>query len=89
MHSGSDNIELMINDKEDEVIEELFQSILSRYQIGLETSMEGSEFIFYFVNLLQCKCHRINFKCGGSYINHPDWIKNKKTAINDSSEKSN
>ena len=78
MHSGSDNIELMINDKEDEVIEELFQSILSRYQIGLETSMEGSEFIFYFVNLLQCKCHRINFKCGGSYINHPDWIKNKK-----------
>ena len=37
MHSKSDNIEIMINDKEDEVIKKLFQSILSRYQIGLET----------------------------------------------------
>ena len=36
MHSRSDNIELMINDREDDVIEELFQSILSRYQIRLE-----------------------------------------------------
>ena len=36
----------MINDKPDEVIEELFQSVLSRYQIGLETSTKGSDFIF-------------------------------------------
>ena len=45
MHSKSDNVKMMINDKEDEVIE-LFQSLLSRYQIGLETSMKGSDFIF-------------------------------------------
>ena len=37
MHSKSDNKEMMINDKKDEVIEEIFQSLLSRYQIGLET----------------------------------------------------
>ena len=37
MHSKSDNIEIMVNDKPDEVIEELFQSLLSRYQIGLRT----------------------------------------------------
>ena len=36
MHSKSDNIEIMINDKADEVVEELFQSFFSRYQIGLE-----------------------------------------------------
>ena len=29
MYSKSDNIEIMINDKADEVIEELFQSLLS------------------------------------------------------------
>ena len=46
VHSKSDNVELMINYKDDEVIEELFQSLLSPYQIGLETSMKGSEFIF-------------------------------------------
>ena len=39
MHSESDNIELMMNDKADKIIEELFQSLLSRYQIGLETLM--------------------------------------------------
>ena len=37
MHSKSDNKEMMINDKKDEVIEEIFRSLLSRYQIGLET----------------------------------------------------
>ena len=39
-HSKSDSIEIMINDKADEVIEELFQSILSSYQTELETSMK-------------------------------------------------
>ena len=52
MHSKSDNIEIMINDKADEVIEELFQSILFRYQIGSETSMTFSDFIFGCVYLL-------------------------------------
>ena len=46
MHSKSDNIEMMSNDKADELKEELFASLLSRYQIGLETSMKGSDFIF-------------------------------------------
>ena len=33
MHSKSDNIEIMINDKRDEVIENPFQSLLSGYQL--------------------------------------------------------
>ena len=52
MRSKSDNIEIMISDKADEVIEELFQSLLSRYQIGLETSMRVSDFIFDFIIVL-------------------------------------
>ena len=43
IHSESDNIKIMINDKADEVIEEIFQSLFSSYQIGLETLMKGSE----------------------------------------------
>ena len=35
MHSKSDDIEIMINDKADEVVENLFQSLLYRCQIGL------------------------------------------------------
>ena len=28
------------------------------------------------------KCHTVNFKRGGSYIDSPDWIKRKKATIN-------
>ena len=38
MYSKSNKIEIMINDKADEVTEELFQSPPSSYQIGLEIS---------------------------------------------------
>ena len=47
MHSKRDNIEIMKYDRVDEVIEDLFESIFIRYQIGFETSMRSSsDFIF-------------------------------------------
>ena len=48
----SDNIEIFVNHKADEVIEELFHSPLSRHQIGLVTSMKGRDFVFDCVHLL-------------------------------------
>ena len=48
----------MVNDKADEVTEELFESFFNRYQTGLETSMRISNFIFDCVHLLYCKCHK-------------------------------
>ena len=33
IHPKTDNIKIMINDKADEVTEELFHSLLSRYQL--------------------------------------------------------
>ena len=64
MHSRSNGIEIMINDKSDEIIEELFQLLLSRYQIALETSIRGSDFIFDCAHLLYYKCHKIDLKYG-------------------------
>ena len=58
MHLKSDNIEIMINDKPDEVIKELFDSLIKKYQIGLEKSMRGSDIIFDSLHLLYCKCHK-------------------------------
>ena len=52
MHSKSDNIQIMINEKADEVVEERFQSLLSRYQTGLETSIKDSYFDFDYFHLL-------------------------------------
>ena len=56
--------------------------LLSRHQIGIETQMRGSGLIFDCVNLFYYKCHKIDFKPGGSYIVSSDWIKNKKAKIN-------
>ena len=75
MDSRSYNIELMINDKE-------YFLLPSRCLMRLEAWMKGMDFIFDCVNLLQYKCHRINFKRFESYLDFPDWIKNKKAAIN-------
>ena len=66
MHSKSDNIEIMINDEADEVIQVLFQSLLFRYQIGLEILMKGSESVFDRVQLVYYNCHQINCE---SYVN--------------------
>ena len=46
MHTKSNDTEIMVGSETDEIIEELFKSLLQRYQEGLEESMEGSEFIF-------------------------------------------
>ena len=60
-----------------------FQSLLSRYQIGWETSIRGSDFIYSrSVYLLYYKCHKERFKRGRSDIDSPDWIKSKIAVIN-------
>ena len=46
IYPKSNNLEIVINDKADEVIEELFESLFSRYQISLETKMNSSNFIW-------------------------------------------
>ena len=68
MYSKSDNMEIIISVKEDKLIEELFQSLFSSYQIELETLTRSSCFIFHFLHLLYYTCHKTNFKWDRSYI---------------------
>ena len=82
MHSMSDNIKFTSYNDANETVDELFESLRSRYQENLERSMRGSDFIFDSVQLMYYKCHKVNFKRGGSYIDSPDWIKKKKVTIN-------
>ena len=42
IHSKSEIIEIVINNKADKVIEKRFESFRNRFQTGLETSMRGS-----------------------------------------------
>ena len=55
MHTTSDNIDIIIGSKTSEIIKKLFNSLLQKYQHGLEESMRGSEFIFDRVDLLYYK----------------------------------
>ena len=80
MHSKSDNIETMICDETDEVVKKRFDSLKNRYQNN-SLSMRASKFIFNYVQLLYYKCHTMNLNHGRSYIDSPDWIKNKKGTI--------
>ena len=59
MQSKSDSMEIMINDEADEVMKELFDSLKTKYQNNLE-SMKERKFVFDYVCLLYCKCHKIN-----------------------------
>ena len=75
IHSNSDNIEVMAYDNANKVIQEIFESLISRYQIGLETSMRSSGFIFDDINLLYYKFHKINFKWDAATICSNNCIK--------------
>ena len=78
MHSNSDNIKITSYNDANEVVDELFDSLCSRYQGNLETSMRERNFIFISVQMLYYKCHKINF----IYIYSPGWIKKKKETKN-------
>ena len=82
MHSSSGNIKFTPYSDANYVIDELFESVCSKYQVNLETSMTGSHFIFDSVQSIYYKCHRVNFILDGSYIDCSDWIKKKKATIN-------
>ena len=59
MLTKSDNIEIMMGSETDEIIKELFKSLLQRYQEGLEELMKGSEFIVDSVNVLYYDLNKI------------------------------
>ena len=67
MHSTSNNTEFMTYYNANDVVDELFELLLLRQQISIETSMRRSSFIFG-LQILYYKCHKINFKHSGSYI---------------------
>ena len=71
MHTRSDNEKLMNGSDTDEIIKELFKSLLQRYQENLQEKMRGSDFEFDGVNFLYYDFNKISISRGGSYIDSP------------------
>ena len=82
MCDKSDNFEIMMRGNTNKIIRNLFNSILRRYQGGLHESMRGSEFVFDYVESLNYIFHKVDLKRSGSYIETPEWLKNKGATIN-------
>ena len=80
MHTKSNNLEIMIGSETDEIIEDLFESFLQKYQEGLKVTR--SEFAYDSVDALYFNLNKVNLIRGGSYIDSSKWLKNKKTTIN-------
>ena len=71
MHTKSNNIEIMVGSKTDELIEGLFKYLLQRYQEGLEEPMKGSEFIFEFIIVYYHLQITSLKRTGSSYMDSP------------------
>ena len=82
MFTRSTPEEFMIGSETGEVAEKLIMSILQKYQDNLQNKMQGSDFIFNGINYLYYDLNRITISKGGSYIESPKRLKDKKCTIN-------
>ena len=57
-----DNIEIMMGTETNDIIKELFESFLKRYQKSLKEKMKDSNFVFESADLLYYSLHKITFK---------------------------
>ena len=62
MYTKSDNVEIMLVSKTDDIITECFDSLLQKYQKKLEETLRGSEFIPDSVDLLYYHLQKNKFK---------------------------
>ena len=72
----------MFGDDNDDIIEQLFESLFQKYEENLQNNMRGSEFGFDGVNFLYYDFNKTSINRGGSYIDSPKWLKDKKSTIN-------
>ena len=73
-HSSVSNIKF-ISYNDISKVDDLFDPLLSRCQGNLQILMTGSDFIFDL--LTYYRCHKVNFRLGGSYIDFAEWVKKK------------
>ena len=62
MYTRTNNIEIMFGDDNDDIIEQLFESLFKKYEENLQNKMRGSEFEFDGVNFLYYDFNKTNIK---------------------------
>ena len=79
----------MIGKNTNEINQELFDSLLNRYQERLEQSRESVGFVFDHVNGLYYKSHKISLRHFESYIDSPELDQKQKSYRNSKNNDNN
>ena len=82
MCTRSDNEEFMSGDGTNEIIKLLFESFLKRFEENLQNKMRGLEYEFDGINVFYYSFNKTRIYRGGTYIDSPKWLKDKKSTIN-------
>ena len=82
MYGRSDNEEFMSGDDTNDIIKSLVESFLQRYEENLQNKLRGSDFEFDGINFLYYDFNKTSICRGGTYIDSPKWLKDKKSTIN-------
>ena len=82
MHTRSVTMEFMSGSETEEIIQSLYRSLLQNYYDNLQEKMRGSDFVFNGINYFYYDFNRASISKGGSYIESPKWLKNKKSTVN-------
>ena len=81
-YTRSDNEEFMIGDDTNEIIKSLFESFLLRFEENLQEKMRGSDFGFDGINFFNYNFNKTSIYRGGSYMDSPKWLNDRKSTIN-------
>ena len=71
LYTRSHNLEIMFGNDNDDIIEQLFESLLQKYDENLQNKMRESEFESDGVDLLYYDFNKTSINRGGSYIDSP------------------
>ena len=82
MYRTSKNIIILTAHEKDEIVEELFGSLLQKYHCALGNTQEGYNYVFDSIDALYYKLRKTSLHRQGSYIDSPEWLENKKATIN-------
>ena len=82
MHTRSNAEKFMNGSETEEIIELLYRSLLQNYNDNLQEKMRAADFVFIGINYFYYDFNRVSISKGGSYIDSPKWLKDKKSTVN-------
>ena len=82
MYTRSNTAEFMNGRETKEIIDTLYKSILQNHVDNLQEKMKGSDFAYTGIDYFYYDFNRVSISKGGSYIDFPKWLKDKRSTVN-------